>query len=67
MSILSFSSDLVRGVHAHVSVERQSGDMRETRAAAQEVTRVVTHVVICMSRAFCLTDQEKRETACSLF
>ena len=33
------------------------------RAAAQEVT----HVVICMSRAFCSMDQEKRETACSLF
>ena len=26
----------------------------------------VTSVVICLSRAFCLTDQEKRETARSL-
>ena len=27
---------------------------------------LVTHVVICVSRTFCLTDQEKRETAHSL-
>ena len=26
----------------------------------------LTRVVICVSRAFCWTDQEKRETACSL-
>ena len=46
--------DLVRGVHACASVERGSRETRETS------------VVICVSRAFCSTDQEKRETARSL-
>ena len=27
----------------------------------------VTRMVVCVSQAFCLTDQEKRETAHSLF
>ena len=49
---------------------------RETRVAAREEKRVVslllcisrlapsaTHVVICVSRAFCPTDKQKRETA----
>ena len=53
---VSFSSDLVRGVHARASVERRSRETRETRA----------RMVICVSRAFCSTDQEKRATACSL-
>ena len=52
---------------------------RETRVAAREEKRVVslllcisrlapsaTHVVICVSRAFCPTDKQKRETARSL-
>ena len=38
-------------------------ETRETRAA---LAPSVTRVVICVSRAFCPTDQEKRETACSL-
>ena len=57
------------------SVKRRSRETRETRAAAREVKREtalfcraspVTRVVICVSRAFCSTDQEKRETARSL-
>ena len=71
-SSLSFSSDLVRGVHARASVERRSPETRERRAAAREekllcLSRLapsVTRVVICASRAFWSTDQEKRETAC---
>ena len=58
-SSLSFSSDLVRGVRASASVERRSRERRETRA-------LVTRVVICVSRTFYSTDQEKRETARSL-
>ena len=44
----------------------------EARAAAREEKKLphlapsVTRVVICVSRAFCSTDQEKRETARSL-
>ena len=53
---VSFSSALVRGVHARASVQRRSHETRETRA----------RVVICVSRAFCSTDQEKRATARSL-
>ena len=48
------------------SVERRS---RETRDARNEGTRLapsVTRVVICVSRAFCSTEQEKWETARSL-
>ena len=47
-SSVSFSSDLVRGVHARASVEQRNRKTRETRA-------------------FCSTDQEKRETARSIF
>ena len=43
-SSLSFSSDLVRRVQARASVEPP--DVR-------------THMVICVSSAFCSTDQEK--------
>ena len=59
-SSLSFSSDLVRGGHAGASVERRSRKTRETRAPS------VTRAVICVSRAFCSTDQGIRETARSL-
>ena len=57
---------------------RASSETRETRTAAREEKREtlfsclsrlapqVTRVVICVSRAFCLTDQEKRETSRSL-
>ena len=38
-STLSFSSDLVRGVHARVSVERLSHETRETRAAVSLPSR----------------------------
>ena len=48
---LFFFRFTVRGVHARASA-----------ALAPSVTRVVIYV----SRAFCLTDQEKRETARSL-
>ena len=44
----------MKGVHARASVELRSQETRETMAA---------RVVICVSRAFCSTDQEKRETA----
>ena len=40
-------------------------ETRETRAAAR-LPPPVTRVVICVSRAFCSTDQEKRETTRSL-
>ena len=39
LSSLSFSSDLVREVHAHASVERRSRETRETRTAAREEKR----------------------------
>ena len=53
------------------------GEARETRAAAREekefllsclsrLTPSVTRVVIYVSRAFCSTDQEKREAARTL-
>ena len=60
-----FSSDLVRGVHASASVEQQSRERQETRAAndLSNLVPLVTCVVICVSRTFCSTDQEKRETA----
>ena len=41
---------------------RWAAKPRETRAAAR-LAPSVTRVVICVSRAFCSTDQEKRETA----
>ena len=63
-SSLPFSSDLVRGVHTRASVERRSRETRET--CLSRLAPSVTHVVICVSRAFCSTDQEKRETARSL-
>ena len=44
----------MNGVHALANVELRSRETRETREA---------RVVICVSRAFCSTDQEKRETA----
>ena len=53
-SNLSFSSDLVRGVHTRA------------RKRAARLAPSVTRVVICVSRAFCSTDEEKRETARSL-
>ena len=40
-------------------------ETRETRAAAR-LPPSVTRVVICVYRALCLTDQEKRETTRSL-
>ena len=54
------SSDLVRGLHARASVEQQSRETRETRAAALEATPV-------SCRAFCSTDWEKRKTAPSVW
>ena len=60
-------------MHAPASVERRSRETRETRAAAREEKREtlssclsrlapsVTRVVIYVSRAFCSTDQEKKE------
>ena len=45
-------------MHAHASVWRRSPETRDTPS--------VTRVVICVSRAFCWTDQAKRETAGSL-
>ena len=55
-------------MHARASVERRS---RETRDARNEglshLSPSVTRVVICVSRAFCSTDQEKRETSRSLY
>ena len=57
-----FLHEIVRGVHARASVERRS---RETRCLSR-LAPSVTRVVIWVSRAFCSTDQEKRETARSL-
>ena len=52
----------------HTSVERQSCKTPETRALSclSRLVPSVSHVVICVSRAFCSTDKEKRETARSL-
>ena len=60
---VSFTSDLVRGVHA--SVERRRREKQE-RQPLSRLAPSVTRVVICVSRAFCSTDQEKRESAPSL-
>ena len=52
----------MRGVHvnASASVEWQSRDRRETRAAGlSNLVPLVTRVVICVSRMVCSTDQEK--------
>ena len=56
---LRFSDGSARA-RASASAERWSRETRETRAPS------VTRVVICVSCAFCLMDQEKRETARSL-
>ena len=65
-------------MHAPASAERRIRETRETRAAAREEKREtilsclsrlapsVTRVVIYVSPAFCLMDQEKGETACSM-
>lgn len=71
MSSLSFYPDLVRGVQAHSSVEarNEGGSPRRKKkksvflVSLTCVTPSVTRVVICVSCTFCLTDQEKRETA----
>ena len=68
-SILYFSSEIMRGVHANAnaSVERRSRERRETRVGGlSNLVPLVTREVICVSRMFCSTDQEKRETARSL-
>ena len=57
-----FLQEIVRGVHPRASVEQRS---RETRCLSR-LAPSVTRVVIWVSRAFCSTDQEKRETARSL-
>ena len=44
MSSLSFSSDLVMGVHVHVSGKQQSREMQETRAAAWEENREAARI-----------------------
>ena len=54
-SLSQFSSDLVRGVHA-----RARRETRETRAWLSRLAPSVTRVVICLSRAFCSTDQAKK-------
>ena len=64
-SSLSFSSDLVRGVHARERVEKR-GRQPEKKKRLPHLAPSVTRVVICVSWAFCSTDQEKRETARSL-
>ena len=64
-SSLSFSLDLVRGVHARERVEKR-GREPEKKKRLPHLAPSVTRVVICVSRAFCSTDQEKRETARSL-
>ena len=46
-------------MHARARVERET--------CLSRLAPSVTRVVICVSRAFCSTDQEKRETARSLF
>ena len=61
----SCSSDLVRGVHARKRVEKR-GRQPEKKKRLPHLAPSVTRVVICVSWAFCSTDQEKRETARSL-
>ena len=52
-------------LHARTSVERLSP--RYTRnEGSSRLAPLATRVVICVSRAFCSTDQEKKETARSL-
>lgn len=40
--------------------------MRNEGSNLSRLVPSVSHVVICVSQAFSLTDKEKRETACSL-
>ena len=44
MSSLSFSSDLVRGVHVHASGKQQRRETPETRAEDREVNREAAHI-----------------------
>ena len=46
----------------------EGGSPRKKRreSCLSRLAPLVTRVVICVSRAFCSTDQEKREIACSL-
>ena len=59
VSSLSFSSDLVRGVHVHVSVEQQS---RETRKMRQPVLRLQSWVwsFACLVRFARWTKKKER-------
>ena len=54
-----------KGVHARASSEWLS--LKDARnEGVSRLAPSATRVVICVSRAFCSTDQEKWETACSL-
>ena len=46
---------------------RETRDARNEGGSLSRLAPSVTRVVICVSQAFCLTDQEKRETARSLY
>ena len=70
-AVSSFSSDLVRGVHGAARREtrdarNEGGSPTKRKKSLSRLGPSVTRVVICVSRAICSTDQEKRETAPSL-
>ena len=58
---LSFSSDLVRGLHARAIVERRSGETRETRAASP-VSRIQSRAwsFACLRRFARRTKKKER-------
>ena len=61
-SSLSFTSDLVRGVHARARVERRSRETRERRVAASPVSRLQSRAwsFACLGRFARLTKKEDR-------
>ena len=61
---LPFTAENV--VKISVDCEQSLFFFRFSKGSARARERCAVHVVICVSRAFCSTDQEKRETARSL-
>ena len=59
---LSFSSDLVRDVHARASVERRNRETQETRAAAFPVSRLQSRAwsFACLGRFARRTKEKER-------
>ena len=63
-SSLSFSSDLVRGMHARARVERPSRETRETRAAAR-LSRSFSHARGHLRVSGVLLDGPRKKRDCS--